>query len=65
MKIDDDFIPCPAANGDELFPNGVFVFNITKMIEYIQKKFDDIVLEEVSVDDFPKELSSINNFLKA
>ena len=60
MKIDDDFIPCPEANGDELFPNGIFVFNITKMIEYIQKNSDDIVLEEVAVDDFPNEFSSIN-----
>ena len=30
------------------------------MIEYIQKNTDDIVLEEVAVGDFPKELSSIN-----
>lgn len=60
MKIDDDFIPCPAKNGDELFPNGIFVFNITKMIEEIQKNSDDIVLEEVAVGDFPKEFSSIN-----
>ena len=60
MKIDDDFIPCPAATGDELFPNGIFVFNITKMIEYIQKNSDDIVLEEVAVGDFPKDFSAIN-----
>jgi hypothetical protein len=60
MKIDDDFTPCSAATGDELFPNGIFIFNITKMLEYIQKNSDDIVLEEVAVGDFPKEFSSIN-----
>ena len=36
LKVDNDFIPCPVATGDELFPNGIFVFTITKNIAYIQ-----------------------------
>lgn len=60
LKGDPNFIPCPAADGDELYPNGIFVFNITKMIEYIRENKEDIILEEVAVRNFPEEFSSIN-----
>jgi hypothetical protein len=60
LKIDDGFTPCPVAAGDELYPNGIFVFNITKIIEYIQKNPDSVALEEVAVSDSPKAFSSIN-----
>jgi hypothetical protein len=51
LKIDNAFTPCPVADGDELFPNGIFEFNITKMVEYIQND-PDIVTEEVGVNNF-------------
>jgi len=38
LKIDNGFTPCPTESGDELFRNGIFEFNITKLLEYIQKK---------------------------
>jgi hypothetical protein len=60
FKCDNDFIPCHVAIGDELFPNAIFEFNITKIIEHIQKHPDAINLAEVSVNDFCKEFSSIN-----
>lgn len=60
FKVDNNFTPCPVAAGDELFPNGVFEFNITKVLKYIQKHPADITLEEVAVSDFFKGLSSIN-----
>jgi hypothetical protein len=60
LKVDNDFTPCPVAIGDELFPNGIFEFNITKMLEYIQKKPDGIAIEEVAVSDFFASFSSIN-----
>ena len=44
VEIDDDFTPCPADDGDELFPNGYFVFNVTRIIEYIRDNPDDITL---------------------
>jgi hypothetical protein len=59
LKIDDNFTPCPVAAGDELYPNGIFVFNITKIIEHIQKDPDCISLEEVAVSDFPEAFSSV------
>lgn len=60
LKVDNDFTPCPVTTGDELFPNGIFEFNITKMLEYIQKNPNGITLEEVAVSDFFKGFSSIN-----
>lgn len=60
LKVDNDFTPCPVTTGEELFPNGIFEFNITKMLEYIQKNPNGITLEEVAVNDFFKGFSSIN-----
>jgi len=60
LKADSNFIPCPVADGDELYPNGIFVFNITKLLEYIRENSDDITLEEVGVSDFPEKFSSLN-----
>jgi len=58
--IDKDFIPCPVDDDDELYPNGIFEFNITKIIDYIQNNPDSITLEEVAVSNFFKDFSSIN-----
>ena len=60
MKVDNDFTPLPVATGDELFSNGIFEFNITKMLEYIQKNPDSVTLEEVAVSDFFGDFSCIN-----
>ena len=60
LKIDNDFTPCPVADGDELFANGIFEFNITKMVEHIEENRDCISLEKVCVSDFFREFSSIN-----
>jgi len=58
LEVNENFIPCPVNKGDELFPNGIFVFNITKMLEHIKKNSDEIDLVEVTVADFPKSFSS-------
>jgi hypothetical protein len=34
--------------GDELYPNGIFVFNVTKITEYIQEDADRVALEDLS-----------------
>jgi hypothetical protein len=60
LKVDNDFTPCIADIGDELYPNGIFVFNITKILEHIQRIPDGIIVEDVAVSDFPKDFSSIN-----
>lgn len=60
LEIDNGFTPCPVSNGDDLYPNGIFEFNITKILEYIQKSSDSIILQEVAVKDFFKDFSSID-----
>ena len=40
LKINKNFAPIDTDSGDEIFPNGIFVFNISKIIEYI-KEFKD------------------------
>ncbi|RQW82671.1 MAG: hypothetical protein EHM79_17845 [Geobacter sp.] len=58
LKINKRFTPCPEEDGDELYPNGIFVFNITKLAEYIQRS--GIVCEEVLVEDFCRDSSKFN-----
>lgn len=60
LKVDNNFTPCPVDTGDELYPNGIFEFNITKILEYIQQNPDSIALEEVSVSDFFEGFLSID-----
>jgi len=58
LKIDSRFTPCSVEDDDELFPNGIFVFNITKMTEYITSH--EIPCEEVQVKDFSRGASKFN-----
>ena len=57
LTIDNDFTPCPESDGDEFFPNGIFVFNITKMTEHIMNNPELFVPEELAVKDLQKFLS--------
>jgi len=35
LRRDRRFQPCPTEPGDELFPNGVFEFNITRLLGFV------------------------------
>lgn len=52
LKINKHFMPCPIDDEDEMYPNGIFVFNITKMAEYIRN--NSIPCEEVLVKEFSR-----------
>lgn len=54
LKSARDFTPCAADEGDELYPNGIFVFNITKMTEFIGENPDAAPLKEVVVASIPQ-----------
>jgi len=60
LIADDSFTPCPINDDDELFPNGIFVFNITKLLEHIEKNPNEIDLVKVEVADFSRSFSSID-----
>ena len=55
LKINKHFTPCPIDDEDELYPNGIFVYNITKMAEYLRNK--NITCEEILVKDFSRGFS--------
>lgn len=59
LSIDDNFEPVSAEEGDELFPNGIFLFNITKMLSYIEKHPDQFTPEMVSVEDHRSSFASL------
>jgi hypothetical protein len=40
MKPDPDFTPCPVEEDDDLYHNGIFIFNITSIIEFITQNPD-------------------------
>ena len=42
LRADPRFNPCPVDVGDELFPNGIFVFNVSKILEHLEKKPTDV-----------------------
>lgn len=60
LKVDANFVPCPVLEGDELFPNGIFEFNISRLLEYLESHAKDAYIEEVSVADFDHEFSVLN-----
>lgn len=60
MKIDKNFVPAPQEEGDEFFPNGIFVFNITKMVQFIKENEKDIDLERIDVKAYRNSMSRLN-----
>lgn len=53
MKLLKDFQPLLSEDGDEFYPNGIFEFNISKLIQYIAKNQDVFQAEKVKVNTIP------------
>ncbi len=49
MKIDPDFMPCEVKDNDEIFPNGIFLFNISRMLEDIDSGELVVLREKIDV----------------
>jgi hypothetical protein len=49
MKVDKKFQPISKDNGDEFYPNGIFEFNITKLLVFIKANPYRFQPEEVSI----------------
>ena len=58
LKINKLFQPCVVDVNDELYPNGVFIFNITKLQNFIAANKDKFQVEYISVSSIPKYTSS-------
>ncbi len=60
LKADADFTPFQVHDGDELFPNGIFEFNVTRILEYLANNPTDVDLVEIGVSDLDLGLSSLD-----
>lgn len=47
--LNNKFRPLPVDDDDELFPNGIFVFNISKLITFIKSNPNRFLPEEIDV----------------
>ena len=50
LRLDKKFQAIKVDETDELFPNGFFVFNITKLISFIKANPDQFPVELVPLD---------------
>ena len=60
LKVDPEFCPSAGRDGDELFANGIFVFNITRMLEYLQATPSNVDPVEIDVRELSPAFSRIN-----
>ncbi|MEX1014222.1 MAG: ParB N-terminal domain-containing protein [Candidatus Paceibacterota bacterium] len=61
MKYDAGFSPLPIDDGDEIFRNGIFEFNISKLYKWLGSGNSAITITEVEIADYYREFSSIND----
>ena len=61
LTLNKNFTPVSADEGDEIFPNGIFHFNITKMIDFIHAHPEEFTPERIAVKDYMEKSSSIND----
>lgn len=50
LKLDKDFTPISVDGGDELFPNGIFEFNVTKILAFIEANAGKFPIGKVEVE---------------
>jgi hypothetical protein len=59
LKPDKVFTPLPVDEGDELFPNGIFEFNVTKMLDFIEANPDKFPIEKMEVEPLRSHLPKV------
>ena len=53
LRLNKKFQPCAAEAGDELYPNGIFIFNITRLLAFIEANPARFAVELIEVDEVP------------
>lgn len=53
LRLDRHFAPCPSEPGDELYPNGIFEFNISRLSAFIAANLDRFPIELIQLADIP------------
>ena len=49
LKLDRAFQPCVAEDDDEVFLNGIFEFNVTRLLAYIEVHADGFPVDSIAV----------------
>ena len=58
LRRDPRFQPCATEPGDELYPNGIFEFNISRLIAFISAQPERFPTEAVELSEIPDYGSS-------
>ncbi|MFZ0549776.1 MAG: hypothetical protein WAM21_03100, partial [Steroidobacteraceae bacterium] len=58
LPRDPQFQPCAIEPGDELYPNGIFEFNISRLIAFISARPERFPAETVALSEIPDYGSS-------
>jgi len=61
LKLRDDYVPCIAMEGEEIYPNGIFKFNITRILEHIVNGNLSPEFEELEVRKWHPSLLGVIN----
>ena len=62
LKLNKDFIPCDVFENEEIYPNGIFHFNISRILEHIISGQLIVELEDICVPDWYKSHYTGNDF---
>lgn len=60
LTPDENFTPAELREGDEYFVNGIFEFNITRLIEHIKSHPEIFIPEKINVSEFYNYFSVID-----
>lgn len=58
LVFNPQFKPLSMTDGDEIYPNGLFKFNITKMLDFIKSKPEQFPIEDTLISDVRTYVSS-------
>jgi hypothetical protein len=53
LKFHKRFKPCSVEEGEEMYPNGMFVFNITRLLAFIKAHPEQFPVELVPLEEIP------------
>lgn len=62
IKLNNNYKPLPVSEGDEIYPNGIFNFSISRIIEHINSGELEVEKERINVKEWFKRhmQSSVN-----
>ena len=51
LKLDKTFQPCPVADGEEVYRNGIFLFNISRILAHLDAHANEFPVKLVALTD--------------